>query len=164
MYRMQGDGLESEAAFIRDTLADPKNIKPRQLAGAIHVHPTGRFVYVANRADWTVDYAGTQVFGGGENSISVYALDPATGEPALIQHADTRSIHVRTFAIDPSGRIMIAASIKPLAVREGANVTTLPAALSVFRIGGDGTLEFVRKYDVDTGGKIHYWMGMMGLG
>ena len=59
---------------------------------------------------------------------------------------------------------LVAASIKPLAVREGANVTTVPAALSVFRIGSNGKLEFVRKYDVDTGGKIHYWMGMMGLG
>jgi len=73
MYRMQGDGLEPEAAFIRGTLADPENIKPRQLAGAIHVHPNGRFVYLANRADWTVDYAGKPVFGGGENSIVVYA-------------------------------------------------------------------------------------------
>lgn len=164
MYRMQGEGLEPEAAFIRDTLADPKNIKPRQLAGAIHVHPNGRFVYLANRADWTVNYAGKPVFGGGENSIVVYAIDPATGEPTLIQRVDPRSVHVRTFAIDPSGRMLVAASIKPLAVREGANVTTVPAALSVFRIGSDGKLEFVRKYDVDTGGKIHYWMGMMGLG
>ena len=164
MYRMRGDGLEPDAAFIRDTLADPGNIKPRQLAGTIHVHPNGRFVYLANRADWTVDYAGTPVFGGGENSIVVYAIDPATGEPTLIQRIDPRSGHVRTFAIDPSGRILVAASIKPLAVREGTNITTVPAALSMFRIGSDGKLEFARKYDVDTGGKIHYWMGMMGLG
>ena len=140
MYRMQGDGLEPDAAFIRDTLADPENIKPRQLAGTIHVHPNGRFVYLANRADWTVDYAGQPVFGGGENSIVVYAIDPATGEPTLIQHADPRSGHVRTFAIDPSGRMLVAASIKPLAVREGDKVTTVPAALSVFRIGSDGKL------------------------
>ena len=58
MYRMQGDSLEPAAAFMRDTLADPANVKPRQLAGTIHVHPNGRFVYVVNRADWTVDYAG----------------------------------------------------------------------------------------------------------
>jgi 6-phosphogluconolactonase (cycloisomerase 2 family) len=160
MYRMKGDSLEPEAAFIRDTLADPKNIKPRQLAGAIHVHPNGRFVYLANRSDWTVDYAGKPVFGGGENSIVAYAIDPKTGEPTLIQHADPHSFHVRTFAIDPSGRMLVAASIKPLEVREGANIVTVPAALSVLRIGSDGKLEFVRRYDVDTGGKIHYWMGM----
>jgi 6-phosphogluconolactonase len=40
----------------------------------------------------------------------------------------------------------------------------VPAALSVFRAGPDGKLEFVRKYDVDTtGGKTHYWMGIVGL-
>lgn len=163
MFRMHGDGLESKAAFSCDTLAEPRNVRPRQLAGTVHVHPNGRYVYVANRADWTVEYAGSKVFGGGENSIAVYAIDQTTGEPKLIQHADTHSLHVRTFAIDPSGRLMVTASIKPLAVREGDKVTTVPAALSVLRVGSDGKLEFVRKYDIETRGKIHYWMGMMGL-
>jgi 6-phosphogluconolactonase len=162
MFRMAGDGLEPQAAFVRDLLADRANEKPRQLAGTIHVHPNGRFVYVANRADWTVDYQGKQVFGGGENSIAVYAIDQSTGEPTLIQHADTHSKHVRTFALDPSGRMLVAASIKPLAVRDGTSVTTLPAALTVFRVSDDGKLEFVRKYDVGPGSKIHYWMGMVG--
>lgn len=164
LYRMQGDGLAPDAAFISNTLADPGDVKPRQRAGAIHVHPDGRFVYLANRADWTVDFAGKPVFGGGENSIVVYAIDPATGEPTLIQHVDPRSLHVRTFAIDPSGRMLVAASIKPMSVRKGTGVTTVPAGLSMFRIGSDGKLEFVRKYDVDTGGKTQFWVGMVGLG
>ncbi len=163
MYRMQGDSLEPAAAYMRDTLADPVNVKLRQLAGTIHVHPNGRFVYVMNRNDGTVDYAGQKVFAGGDNSIAVYAIDPKTGEPTLIQHADTHAIHVRTFAIDPSGRMMVAASIAPIAVREGDKVVNVPATLSVMRIGNDGKLAFVRKYDVETGGKIHYWMGMFGL-
>lgn len=163
VYRMKDDRLEPEAAFVREMLADRANIKPRQHGGTVHVHPNGRFVYLANRADWQVDYQGKKVFGGGENSIAVYALDPATGEPTLIQHADTHSYHVRTFALDPTGRLMVAASIKPLAVRDGNNVVTVPAALSVFRVGADGKLDFVRKYDVATNGKIHYWMGIVGL-
>ena len=73
-----------------------------------------------------------------------------TGEPTLIQHADTHAYHVRTFAIDPSGRMLVAASIKPIAVREGDEVVNVPAALSVLRIGSDGKLAFVRKYDVET--------------
>ena len=163
MYRMQGDSLEPAAAYMRDTLADPANVKPRQLAGTIHVHPNGRFVYVMNRNDGTVDYAGQKVFAGGDNSIAVYAIDPKTGEPTLIQHADTHAIHVRTFSIDPSGRMMVAASIAPIAVREGDKVVNVPATLSVLRIGSDGKLAFVRKYDVETNGKIHYWMGMFGV-
>jgi 6-phosphogluconolactonase (cycloisomerase 2 family) len=165
MFRMPGDTLEPEAAFTRDLLADRANVKPRQNGGTIHVHPNGRTVYVANRADYTVDYEGRKVFAGGENSIAVYSIDPRSGEPKLIQHADTHSFHVRTFAFDPTGRIMVAASIKPLSVREGANVTTVPATMSVFRVGSDGKLDFVRKYDVDaSGGKTHYWMGIVGLG
>ena len=163
MYRMQGDGLEPDAAFIRDTLADPANVRPRQLAGTIHVHPSGCCVYLANRSDYMVDYQGKPVFGGGDNSIAVYVIDPASGEPTLIQHADTRSYHVRTFALDPGGRLMVAASIAPIAVRDGTQVATVPAALSVLRVGNDGKLAFARRYDVETGGKIHYWMGMMRL-
>ena len=162
MFRMPGDVIESAAAFTRDTLADRANMKPRQHGGTIHVHPNGRFVYVANRADHTVDFNGGKVFDGGENSIAVFSIDPESGEPTLIQHADTHSFHVRTFAFDPSGRLMVAASIKPLAVREGSNVRIVPAALSVFRVT-DGKLEFVRKYDVETNGGTHYWMGIVGL-
>jgi hypothetical protein len=163
MFRTPDDRIEAEPTFVRDTLADRENMKPRQLAGTIHVHPKGRFVYVANRADHTIDFNGRKVFGGGENSIAVYAIDSVTGEPTSVQHADTLSFHVRTFAFDPSGRVMVAASIKASPVREGSNVTVAPAALTVFRVGIDGKLDFVRKYDIETNGRTQYWMGIVGL-
>jgi len=163
MFQMTKQGLEAQPAYERDTLLEPGNIRPRQLAGTIHVHPNGRFVYVANRADCTVDHQGRQVFGGGENSIVVYAINQETGEPTAIQHIDPRSIHVRTFAFDPSGRVMVAASTKSLAVREGEKVNTVPAALSVFRVSDDGRLSFERRYDIDTGGQLQFWMGVVGL-
>ena len=164
MFRMPDDRVQSLPAYTLDTLADRAHVKPRQLAGTIHMHPNGRYVYVANRADYKVDFNGAQVFGGGENSIAVYSIDPATGEPKLIQHADTHSFHVRTFAFDPSGRVMVAASIQPIVVRDGDEVKSVPAAMTVFRCGEDGKLEFARKYDVDAGGgKTQYWMGIVGL-
>ena len=163
MFRMPGDRIESEAAYTCDTLRDRANAKPRQQPSTIHVHPNGRFVYIANRADHTVDFNGRKVFGGGENTITAFAIDSTTGEPRLIQHADTHSFHVRTFAFDPGGRLMVAASIKPMNVREGNDVTTVPARLSVFRCGPDGKLDFVRAYDVDAAGKTHYWMTVVGL-
>ena len=164
MFRMPGDTLEPAPAYTQDTLADRANEKPRQLGGTIHVHPNGRTVYMANRADYKVDHGGAKVFGGGENSIAVFSIDPASGEPRPVQHADTHSFHVRTFSIDPSGRLMVAASIKPMTMREGAGTTTVAAALSVFRVGADGSLDYVRKYDIETsGGKTQYWMGIVGL-
>ncbi len=114
MFRMAGEGLEAQPAFVRDTLADRAGIKPKQVAGTIHVHPNGRVVYIANRTDYTVDYQGRKVFGGGENTLTSFSLDAATGEPTLLQHADSRCRH------------------------------------HVFRVGADGRLDFVRKYDVDT--------------
>ncbi|MBV8133126.1 MAG: beta-propeller fold lactonase family protein, partial [Alphaproteobacteria bacterium] len=104
-----------------------------------------------------------QVFGGGENNFAVYSIDQATGEPRLIQHVDTRGIHCRTFHIDPSGRLLVAAHIMPLLVKDGTGVRTIPASLAVFRIAGDGRLDFVRKYDVDVGDKTMFWMGMVEL-
>ena len=47
-------------------------------------------------------------------------------------------------------------------VRDGDAVRHVPAALTVFRIGDDGRLTFVRKYDVETGGgKFQWWTGFV---
>jgi hypothetical protein len=51
----------------------------------------------------------------------------------------------------------------PVNVRNGDAVTTLTAGLSVFRIGDDGKLTFVRRYDIDVGDKIMFWMGIVPL-
>jgi hypothetical protein len=51
----------------------------------------------------------------------------------------------------------------PVNVREGDAVKTIRAGLSVLRIRDDGTLTFVRKYDVDVGDKTMFRMGMVPL-
>ena len=48
-------------------------------------------------------------------------------------------------------------------MRDGDVVKTLAAGLSVFRIGDDGKLTIVRKYDIDVGDKTMFWMGMVAL-
>ncbi len=162
MYRLQGDAVAPEPDWVRDTLAHPGKTVGRQLAGAIHVHAKGHVVYVSNRADNTEEFEGRRVFRGGENSIAVFSIDPDTGEPALIQHADPRSFHVRTFALDPSGRLLVAANTIPMLVRDGPGVRNVPAGLAVFRVAADGKLDFVRKVDVETPGKkTQFWMGIV---
>jgi hypothetical protein len=120
-------------------------------------------VYGANRAEATIEFQGKQVFKGGENSIVVYSINQSTGEPTAIQRIETRAIHPRTFHIEPSGRILVAQHNLPVNVRDGDAIKTLPAGLSVFRIGDDGKLTFVRKYDIDVGDKTMFWMGMVPL-
>jgi 6-phosphogluconolactonase len=162
-YRIENGRINPEIAFRAETLAEPNNIRARQAAGTVHVHPNGRFLYGANRAEQTVEFQGKKVFKGGENSIVVYAIDQSTGEPTPIQHADTQKFHPRTFHIDPSGRLLVAEHNLPVDVRDGDTVKTVPAGLSVFRIGDDGKLTFVRAYDVDVGDKTMFWMGMVPL-
>jgi 6-phosphogluconolactonase len=65
--------------------------------------------------------------------------------------------------LDPSGRMLVAASQVALPVREGSTVKMFPAGLSVYRIGADGKLEFARKYEVDLGSKNRFWSGMVPL-
>src|SRR5260370_3304076 len=117
MFRMEDGRINPEIAYRAETLAEPNNIRARQAAGTVHVHPNGRFVYGANRAEATTEFQGKQVFKGGENSIVVYAIDRSTGEPTPIQHIETQKIHPRTFHIDPSGRILLAHHTFPPTLR-----------------------------------------------
>ena len=164
VYKLTPDGtLGRDPAFTKETLADPANVKPAQGAGPIHVHPNGRFVYVTNRNQGEVEFEGKKIFNGGENNVAVFAIDQQSGEPALIQTIDGRGIHLRNFGIDPGGRLLVASSIRPMPVRDGNQIKTLTAGLMVYRVGGDGKLEFARKYDIDTGKGQQFWSGMVTL-
>ena len=157
VYERDAEGALAPAPrFIKETLSDPKTALP-QGTGPVHVHPNGRFVYLTNRTFPASGPGARQLAPGGENSIAVFAIDAATGEPALIQNIDGHGIQLRTFGIDPAGRMLVAASTMALA--DG----TLPAGLSVFRIAADGRLSFVRKYDVEAGNRQQFWSGMVTL-
>ncbi|HXA24329.1 MAG TPA: beta-propeller fold lactonase family protein [Acetobacteraceae bacterium] len=136
MFELANGAISPVPRFRKNALGSASIT--RQAVGTVHVHPNGRAVYVANRAA-TAD---------GENSLAVYTIDQSTGEPHLIEHADTRGVHPRTFHIDPSGRLMAVAHITG-------------AVLSLFRIGEDGGLHFVRAYDIDVGNRTMWWMGMV---
>jgi 6-phosphogluconolactonase len=159
LFTLAGGRLSDRAAFRKNNLSQLGVPGARQAVGTVHVHPNGRHVYVANRASTAVDEGGRKVFAGGENTLAAYEIDQRTGEPRAIQHVDTRGIHCRTFHIDPSGKLLVAAHIQGITLRDGSEV---PCCLSLFRIGDDGRLDFVRKYDVDvSGGRTMWWMGMV---
>ena len=160
VYRLNPDGsLSAEALFKVSTLSDPK----LRASGpsAVHVHPGGRFVYVPNRGSGTVDFNGKKVSNGGTNTIAVFAIDQKTGEPKLIQEAEPHGYELRTFTIDPGGKLLLAASQTPMLVREGDKVTNVSAGLSIYRIGSDGKLSFLRKQDIDTTAGTQFWCGLM---
>jgi 6-phosphogluconolactonase (cycloisomerase 2 family) len=160
--KLDGSMLGNEPLFTKDTVTDP--LRRGQAAGTVHAHPNGRFLYQANRAGGTTDFEGKSVFAGGENAIAVWAINQTTGEPTLIQSADTHGSTPRTFALDATGRILVAADQNAMTVRDGQQVRSIPAGLAVFRVRGDGKLDFVRKYDVEAGGVSSlFWMGVVSL-
>lgn len=165
LYDLLPDGkLGTTPRFVKSSLIDSRNVRPGQGAGTIHVHPNGRFVYQTNRNAGVVDYQGQKVFGGGENNVAVWSINQETGEPNFVEAVDGHGIQLRTFGVHPSGRLLVAASIQPLPVRNGDRIENLSAGLSVYRIDeNSGRLTFVRKYDVDTAGGTQFWSGMVTL-
>jgi 6-phosphogluconolactonase (cycloisomerase 2 family) len=164
VFKLQADGvLAHEPMHVQNSLAEPGRIRGDQMAGAIHVHPNGRFVYQTNRNSTTIEDGGNKVFGGGENNIAVFSIDPQTGAPTRIQNIDAHTNHLRTFSIHPSGKLLVAAGIRPIKIRDGSDIKVLPAAMVVYSIGDDGKLAFVHKYDVDTGDVFQWWSGFVSL-
>ena len=162
VYGLAPNGiLTRDPLFRRATLTDPGTVHPGQGAGPIHVHPNGRFVYQTNRGSGRTAFEGRKVWNGGENSVVVWSIDEKTGAPTAIQHIDTHGFEPRTFTIDPAGRVLLVANITPMPVRRGEAVVNESAGLSVYRIGDDGKLSFVRKYDVDTRDGTLFWCGLL---
>lgn len=160
-YRLEGGTLAAAPVFSKETLRDPRNVLPKQRVGAIHVHPSGKFLYLTNRNDAT--RPGTPpLYAGGENSLTVFALDERTGEPTVLQSEDTHGFEPRTFAIDPSGRVAVVANQKAMAVPQGGAVSQVAPNLALYRIGADGKLSYVRRYDVTQGGEA-FWTGIVAL-
>jgi 6-phosphogluconolactonase (cycloisomerase 2 family) len=161
-YRIvDGELIEPNALFTKDTLDNQTASKPAQMTGAIHVHPNGRYVYISNRASGTTMVEGKTVWEGGENSIGVYVINQKTGEPTRIQNIDSGGMHARTFTLDADAKLLVAANQNAVTKADG---TRVPASLAVFRTGDDGRLTFVRKYEIATGqGGSLMWAGFLRL-
>lgn len=163
LYGYDEHGVELEPRFIESTLDGAPAGHSSQLASGIRVHPSGRFVYVSNRAWDTETVDGRKVFVGGVNDIAVFAINQATGEPTLIQNAPTQGIFPRTFGIDASGSVLVAGNQEPFWVRDGGCVRRVLPSLAVFRIGTDGRLTMLRRHDLADNGEVCFWVDVVSL-
>jgi 6-phosphogluconolactonase len=76
----------------------PKDFKGEIEDAEIEIHPSGRFLYAANRGDG--------------NSIAVFAIDAAKGTLTLVEYTPTQGKTPRSFEIDPTGTLLFAANEK----------------------------------------------------
>ena len=164
VFRLVDGVIDPQALFVKETLAAPDKLVSRQAACTLHAHPNGRFLYLANRAYDTVKSDGKDVFPGGENNIAVFAIDQSSGEPTLIQNEDVRGVYPRTFALDPTGRMLVVTDVEPKLSRDAFGLSTIPANISAFKVGGDGKLTYTNNYEIDTAGQLQFWSGMVSVG
>ena len=74
----------------------PTGFSGKNGAGALHLSPDGRFLYVTNR--------------GTDNQLVTFAVAPSGGELSLIARRSTEGLEPREFAIDPSGHYVLIAN------------------------------------------------------
>jgi len=73
----------------------PKDFHGENTASEVAVHPSGKFVYGANR---------------GHDSLAIFAVDPVSGKLTAEGHESTQGKTPRNFAIDPTGAFLLAAN------------------------------------------------------
>jgi hypothetical protein len=144
-----------------------------QRAGAIMVHPSGKYLWLTNRNYQVVPYsdAGTTPtcaapgpgcvwIGKGENNVVLFSIDQTTGLPTKVSATYSGGFEPRTFALDPSGRFVIVGNQKQVSMLAsgdaGTSLVTVNPNLSVFSAAADGTLSFLKSYDQT--GEV-FWVG-----
>ena len=133
------------AAFSRDaksggltelqtisSLPPGQAVQPGYSTAEIIVHPSGRFVYGSNR---------------GHDSLSVFAIDAASGKLTFVENQPTQGRTPRGFNIDPTGTFLIAGNQQSDSVvvfRIDAKSGRLTPAGAKIEVGAPVSFEFVR--------------------
>ncbi len=79
------------------TLPEGTIMQPQYSGSEVQVHPSGRFLYAANR---------------GHDTIAVFTIDQASGRLTLVQNQLTLGNIPRGFGIDPGGKFLLAGNQK----------------------------------------------------
>ena len=92
---LEDPGDQSPAHVPIPTVSEEEKSKEAFVsASEIRVHPTGKFIYAANR---------------GHDTITAFRIDQDTGQLSVIEREHVRGATPRNFNLDPSGRWLLAA-------------------------------------------------------
>ncbi len=104
----------STLSSLRKDYSGPKE------AAEIAVHPNGKFLYASNR--------------GGVDTISAFGINPGKGTLKLIDEFPTMGKTPRNFAIDPTGKFLLAAN------QESNNIVTFRIDPATGRLSPTGDI------------------------
>jgi 6-phosphogluconolactonase len=88
-------GAEGGLEIIQNISSLPEGFSEKNSAADIHLHPSGKFLYVSNR---------------GHHSIASFTVDGNSGELEVLEHTSTRGKTPRNFAVSPDGEHLYAAN------------------------------------------------------
>ena len=92
VFKVAADGgLET----IQTISSLPEGFSEKNSSADIHLHPSGKFLYVSNR---------------GHNSIASFTIDETSGELTALEYTSTRGKTPRNFAVSPDGDHLYAAN------------------------------------------------------
>ncbi len=156
-------GIPGVEAMQSLTAVEGPNTGPaRQAVSAIHVHPAGHVVYISNRAYGCVDTDRGSAFPAEENSIAVFSVDAESGLLSSVQHVPTYGNLPRTFSIDPSGRMLVAANSEAgLQAHPDGNIADAPLSLAIFGIAPDGKLTDTGRIEFLERQSLLFWAGFL---
>lgn len=73
----------------------PDDYQEKNKVADIHIHPSGRWLYVSNR---------------GHNSLAIYEVDSSSGRLRTVGHQSTLGDWPRGFMITPNGKFLLVAN------------------------------------------------------
>lgn len=118
-FKIKKDGGLEE---IQNVSSLPESFSGTNWPADIHLHPSGKFLYVSNR---------------GHNSIAAFKVDPETGKLTSPEFIGTIGKTPRSFAISPDGTFLYVAN------QDSDNVIS-------FRIQKNGSLQPMKSVKVKT--------------
>ena len=160
-FKIGDDGIADNPLFTTSTLSKPLQLGARQANSAIHLHPSGKFVYVSNRT-----YAAAPINAGvipnGEDNIAVFEIDEISFKPSLIQSVDTFGSLPRTFSIHKSGKMLVAANSEAAKkLNFNGKATSLPLSLVSYEIAANGKLALKQQINFHAKDQLLFWAGFL---
>ena len=144
------------------TLSQQMKAGIRQAASAVHLSPSGKFVYVSNRTYRSSEDLSEKTVPAGEDNIAVFKIDENSGNPTPIQHANTEGSLPRTFSIHKSGKMLVAANSEATTkINTSGTPKDLPLSLIVFEIQTNGKLQKKQKIEFSQTNKLLFWSGFL---